>query len=231
MNIVRMSQIGLAVTLLTACGAQQVVKAQVTGTVVQVAPAQNTTAAPAPVPTTVPAPTPAPIPTPTLPPPASVAPAVAPKIAPVVASIKADCGLPNFEKEMLALVNAARSKPRQCGAAFMPAVGPVLWDMRLQNTAALHSTDMARRDFFGHDNPDGKGFAQRIQANGYDWKTAGENIASGQDTVAQAMRDWLISPPHCVQIMGASYAHVAGACILDRKSIYATFWTMSLGSE
>jgi uncharacterized protein YkwD len=132
---------------------------------------------------------------------------------------------------MLELVNAARSKPRQCGAAFMPAVGPVLWDTRLQNTAALHSIDMARRDFFSHENPDGKGFAQRIQASGYDWKTAGENIASGQDTVAQTMRDWLVSPPHCVQIMGASYAHVAAACILDRKSIYVTFWTMSLGSE
>jgi uncharacterized protein YkwD len=222
MNIVRMGQIGLAITLLAACGAQQAVKAQGAGTVVQTAPAQSTAVAPAPAPQ--------PMPSPALPPP-SGAPTVPPKVAPAVATIQADCGLPNFEKQMLELVNAARSKARQCGTTFMPAVGPVLWDTRLQNTAALHSIDMARRDFFSHENPDGKGFAQRIQASGYNWKTAGENIASGQDTVAQAMRDWLVSPPHCVQIMGASYAHVAAACILDRKSIYATFWTMSLGSE
>lgn len=113
----------------------------------------------------------------------------------------------------------------------MPAVRPLQWDTRLQNTAALHSTDMARRDFFSHNNPDGKGFADRIQANGYVWKTAGETIASGQDTVAQVMKDWLISPPHCEQIMSASHQHAGAACVLDRKSVYVTFWTMSLGSE
>jgi uncharacterized protein YkwD len=39
---------------------------------------------------------------------------------------------------------------------------------------------------------------------------------------------WLASPGHCANIMNASYADMATACVASSTSTYRTYWTMDL---
>lgn len=49
---------------------------------------------------------------------------------------------------------------------------------------------------------------QRIQASDYHYRNAGENIAAGQNTPEQVVREWLESDEDCANIMQAAYNEV-----------------------
>jgi len=57
------------------------------------------------------------------------------------------------------------------------ALPPLTFNTLLHDSAKKHSQDMYDRDFFAHNNPDGKSPFDRIKATGYQYRTAGENIA------------------------------------------------------
>ncbi len=65
----------------------------------------------------------------------------------------------------------------------------------ITESAREHNLDMAERNFFAHDNPDGEDPDARATRHGYDG-SAGENIAAGYDTVNRAHQEWLISVGH-----------------------------------
>ncbi len=54
-------------------------------------------------------------------------------------------------------------------------------DDLLSRAALLHARDMARRRFFGHFSPDGSSLPDRLQAVGFRWSVAAENIALDED--------------------------------------------------
>jgi uncharacterized protein YkwD len=139
------------------------------------------------------------------------------------------CSLPNFQAEVLAAVNAARSKPRNCGTEAKAAAAQVAWSDTLFTAAAGHSQDMAQRNYFDHVTPEGITMAQRAEQAGYRYRALGENIAAGQGTVADVMQGWLESPGHCRNIMNAVYTEVAVACVATARPMYPTYWTMELG--
>lgn len=72
---------------------------------------------------------------------------------------------------------------------------PVKVDQRLNRAAAKHSVDMAERDYFSHDTPEGEDFADRIRAEGYPSPGA-ENIAQGQRNARTVMEAWMASDGH-----------------------------------
>ena len=63
---------------------------------------------------------------------------------------------------------------------------------------------MVSSDQFTH----GTDFATRIGAVGYDWRMAGENIATGYDTPRAVVRAWMASTGHCENILDPSYRNV-----------------------
>lgn len=140
-----------------------------------------------------------------------------------------DCGLPDFQQEVLKRVNQARANSRMCGSTFQAAAGPVIWNGRLFDAAAGHATDMANKNYFSHDSQDGRTFDQRITAAGYQWNAVGENIAAGQATIEQVMNDWLQSPGHCVNIMNSIYTEIGVSCVKNADSTYKRYWAMELG--
>ena len=138
------------------------------------------------------------------------------------------CGLPNFQQEILDRVNQARAAGRTCGTTSYAPASALRWNGVLFNAAGAHSTDMAANNYFSHTSQDGRNPGQRITGAGYAWSAYGENIAAGQ-TSAQAVVDgWLASPGHCANIMNASYAAMATACVASSTSTYRTYWTMDL---
>ncbi len=52
---------------------------------------------------------------------------------------------------------------------------------------------MARRDFFAHRTPDGRGPADRVDRTGYDWSRVLENLAAGQPDARAAVDGWIAS--------------------------------------
>lgn len=140
------------------------------------------------------------------------------------------CGLPNFQAEMTARVNAVRAAGAVCGGvAFSPA-GGLRWDTALQNAATAHSTDMATNNFFSHQSAtNGSTLRERFPAAGYKYSSAGENLGAGQTSIEQVVAEWLASPSHCTAMMKANFVDMGVSCKANAGTAYGTYWTMALG--
>lgn len=114
------------------------------------------------------------------------------------------------EVYLVELVNRARMDPSSEGlrtgvdltadlsagelANLVPSE-PLALHESLTLASRQHSLDMAERDFFAHENPDGDKAQQRADDNGYDG-SAGENIAAGYDSIYDSHVAWLDSVGH-----------------------------------
>jgi uncharacterized protein YkwD len=139
------------------------------------------------------------------------------------------CNLPQFQTDVMALVNQARASSRMCGNTAYRAAAPLAWNNKLFNASAGHSADMANNNYFSHTSLDGRTFGQRITNAGYKWSRLGENIAAGQGSVQSVMAVWMASAGHCSNIMNGNLTEVGVACVINDSSPYRTYWTMDLG--
>ena len=85
---------------------------------------------------------------------------------------------------------------------------PVTANAQLTAAALGHSTDMALNDFTSHTGSDGSSPEDRVTAAGYDFISAGENIAWGFTTPQSVMAWWMGDPPHRAQILDCSFAEI-----------------------
>ena len=136
-----------------------------------------------------------------------------------------------FRNEMLARVNAYRAAPRSCGSnGSFAATTALTWNNLLEAAANAHSLDMASQNFFDHNSRDGRTFTQRIDATGYRWQRAAENIAAGQSSVQTVVDGWMSSDGHCANIMGSALRDIAVACVPSTTAQYRSYWTMDLAT-
>lgn len=136
-----------------------------------------------------------------------------------------------FAAQALAAINAARSQARSCGDKAFPAVGPLAWNARAAYAALLESEWMLDSNAFGHAWPAGELVWDRLAMAGYRWSKADENIAAGYRSLADAMKAWIDSPPHCVALMRADITETAVAVVPGREgSAYLSYWTMVLAT-
>jgi uncharacterized protein YkwD len=134
-----------------------------------------------------------------------------------------------LSEELLARINEARATPRSCGAQAFGAAPPVVWNEMLAQAALGHSQDMAAKHYFNHKEPGGSIPAERATRAGYRWRQVGENIASGQHTVAQTVADWLDSPGHCANIMNPAFTEMGAAYAVNPGNENRTpYWTQML---
>jgi uncharacterized protein YkwD len=108
-------------------------------------------------------------------------------------------------------------------------------DDRLNKAAQLHSDDMADRDFFDHQNPEGARMTDRADAFGYRWKLLLENIAAGQDSSAGAVDGWMKSAGHRAAILNAKGRDTGMGYSFrseDRGTVTMRhYWTLLIGAE
>ncbi len=134
------------------------------------------------------------------------------------------------EARVRELVNAARQRGASCGGTAYPPVAALTFDPLLAQAARLHSADMCVRQFFSHDNPDGKTPFDRMKALGYKYSTAGENIAAGQVTPEDVMQGWMASPGHCQNIMNANFKEL-GVGYASCNGKFPDYWTQNFGTK
>ncbi|OLB81314.1 MAG: hypothetical protein AUI14_03705 [Actinobacteria bacterium 13_2_20CM_2_71_6] len=128
-------------------------------------------------------------------------------------------GNAEFEAQVLVLVNQERAK---AGCA------PVTPDPRLTTAARGHSTDMARRDYFDHNTPEGDSAAKRITDAGYRWRTYGENIAAGYGDPASVMKGWMNSSGHRHNILDCAFRNLGVGLAYNDK--HYSYWTQDFGT-
>jgi uncharacterized protein YkwD len=82
------------------------------------------------------------------------------------------------------------------GMRIASDLAPVTYDARLDSAAQKHAQDMAENDYFSHTSLDGRDVLARIQAEGYEPRAWGENLAGRQQSEEEALTAWINSPDH-----------------------------------
>ncbi len=116
--------------------------------------------------------------------------------------------LQETECRVFDLVNARRAQGGDCGGEQQPAAPPLRMHPVLRKLARDHAVDMATRGYFDHTNPDGLDPFARMQAAGYRYSTAAENIAQGAPTPESVMELWLTSGGHCKNLMNPNFEDI-----------------------
>ncbi|MEU5208704.1 CAP domain-containing protein [Streptomyces sp. NPDC020742] len=101
-----------------------------------------------------------------------------------------------FAQKIVELVNAQRAQH---------GCGPLTVDARLQKAAQAHSDDMAARNYYEHNTPEGVDPGTRMTNAGFAWQSWAENIFKSPKDPATAMDGWMKSPGHRDNILNCSY--------------------------
>jgi uncharacterized protein YkwD len=128
----------------------------------------------------------------------------------------------NFVRDVLNLVNQERAKE---------GLARLTHNALLEKSAVKHAQDMKSNNYFDHTGLNGSSPTQRIKAEGYPNVSPcncnrrfyyGENIARGQTTPAQVVRDWMNSPGHRANIMSKNFKEIG-------IGIAGTYWVQNFG--
>lgn len=120
----------------------------------------------------------------------------------------------NVEEEVLTLVNQERSKI---------GLKPLQMDWELSRVARMKSQDMAQKNYFSHTSPTYGSPFDMMKQFGINFRTAGENIASGQQTPKEVMESWMNSQGHRENILKPDYTHLGVGYY--RGGSYGHMWT------
>ncbi len=133
-----------------------------------------------------------------------------------------------LEVEILEIMNQRRAEGANCGSAGSFGPAPALtMNAELRCAARVHSKDMDTRSFFDHVNPSGEQPWDRMQQAGYNYSSAGENIAGGNSTAEATMQQWMDSDGHCGNIMSPNFTEVGVGYYPGGQWGY--LWTQNFG--
>ncbi|TCC03816.1 CAP domain-containing protein [Kribbella soli] len=86
--------------------------------------------------------------------------------------------------------------------------GPLRLDSALVEAAGKHASDMVRRHYMDHTNPDGQDPGDRMAAAGYRGSGWGENIAAGYDSAQKVVAAWMQSDGHRKNILNCRFTTI-----------------------
>jgi uncharacterized protein YkwD len=110
----------------------------------------------------------------------------------------ADVSPTQLEQEMLTLVNQERQKA---------GLKPLVWDGKLAEVGRRHSKDMMAKDYFAHEDPEGKSVADRARDARVGYFVIGENLAFAPN-LAIAHRGLMESPGHRANILRPGFTRL-----------------------
>jgi uncharacterized protein YkwD len=106
---------------------------------------------------------------------------------------------------------------------------PIRMDGRVRDVAQARSEDMAERDYFSHQDPDGKWPWDHLNTAGIGWYSAGEIIAWNmqspvETSAAGAVAQWMASTMgHREQVLGTVHNYAGVGVAIDGAR---TIWTV-----
>lgn len=121
-------------------------------------------------------------------------------------------------------LNRVRAAGADCGGDLLPPAAPLSYSCTLAAAGAAHSVDMRDVNYFSHTGSDGGSVVDRIEAQGYAWRAAGENIAAGQLDAVAAFTGLLNSPGHCRNMLSVNFTEF-GLGYAAGGGDYGRYWT------
>ncbi|SOC23777.1 uncharacterized YkwD family protein [Ureibacillus xyleni] len=116
-----------------------------------------------------------------------------------------------FEKQVVELTNAERAKA---------GLAPLQMDNAVMASAHAKSVDMAKNNYFSHTSPTYGSPFDQMKAAGISYRSAGENIAQGQQTPEQVVQAWMNSEGHRANILNGNFTHIGVGYVAD-----GNYWT------
>jgi uncharacterized protein YkwD len=116
-------------------------------------------------------------------------------------------------------------------------LAPLKGQSNLAAAALAHAEDMAALDYFAHQSADGRSPWDRLEASGYDYSAAGENIAAGYPTPEAVMEGWMASPGHRANILDASFRELGVGHVREEGDTfpgpygYGDYWVQDFGAR
>ena len=105
---------------------------------------------------------------------------------------------------------------------------PVILNEKLVAASQIHAQDMARRGVISHTGSDGSDHGKRIQRQGYVFRFAAENVATGQKSWDKVFKAWQDSPGHNKNLLMPEVSEFGVALVYEPKTRYQTYWAMVL---
>jgi len=124
--------------------------------------------------------------------------------------------------EMLESLVEAHNRVRESAG-----LAPLTVSDRLAAAAQGHADDMAGRRRMSHRGGDGSSPFRRMEAAGYRYQRAGENVAQGQRSVAEVMASWMSSPGHKRNILG-KFTEIGAGRATDESG--TPYWCVTFGA-
>jgi uncharacterized protein YkwD len=130
--------------------------------------------------------------------------------------------LTDYAAEVVTLINRERSEG---------GLEPLTPEPRLMAAAEAHTRDMAEGNFFSHVGSDGSEVAERLEAQGYDWRAYAENLGCGYASPADLVEGWLESPPHRENLFHPVADELGVGFVHDPGSRCGYYWTAVFAAE
>ncbi len=128
----------------------------------------------------------------------------------------------------------SRATPSQVATAFVrllnrerAAAGcrPVRTQRTLTYVAQQHSAYLAKTRNLSHTDASHRDVGERLNAAGYRWRRAAENLAVSSYDAPSALREWKDSPRHRRSMLTCAFRHAGVGAV---RSGGRTWWTLTL---
>ncbi len=123
-----------------------------------------------------------------------------------------------FAQKVVDLVNDQRAQH---------GCGPLTVDPRVRKAAQAHSDDMAARNYYEHNTPEGVDPGTRMTNAGFRWSSWAENIFKSPKDPATALKGWMESPGHRANILNCSYKYTGVGVNLSSNG---PWWTQDFAT-
>ncbi|MGX8910276.1 CAP domain-containing protein [Streptomyces netropsis] len=97
------------------------------------------------------------------------------------------------------VLELANTERRQHGCS------PLRADPQLRRSAQSHADDMAIRNYYDHNTPEGAGPGSRMRAAGYQWSGWAENLLRGSFNPASTVGGWMASQGHRRNLLNCAW--------------------------
>ncbi|MCW2956063.1 MAG: serine protease [Thermoleophilia bacterium] len=124
----------------------------------------------------------------------------------------------DFEKRVTDLINQERAKQ---------GLAPVSYNSLLDNAAEKHASHMAQVGAMAHGGIGDGDPGSRIRNEGFG-KAWGENVATGQTSPEQVVKEWMASPTHRANIMDPNFRQMGVAYVTAPNG--RSYWAQEFGA-
>jgi uncharacterized protein YkwD len=107
---------------------------------------------------------------------------------------------------------------------------PLTLNNKLVRAAAALAADMARHNRISHTGPNGADLSKRLQTAGYRFALAAENIAAGQNSLAELIESWKRDPSQSRNLLVPDATQMGIGYKYRPDTNYKTYWTFVIAA-